>query len=461
MKAEIQGCDFDCASVIGLGKVGLPLAGVLAGGGLRVIGLDVDEKTVQSVNAGKIPLAEPGLQNLLETSRGRIRATQDFQEAVDGSVLSFVIVPTPSAPDGTFTNRFVLDAVRRIGTALRTKADYHLVVITSTVMPGSCSGEIRAQLEAAAGRPLGDTLGLCYSPLFIALGNVVQNLLRPDMILIGESDPRAGSLLADLYRRVCTNQPSVHRMNFVNAEITKLAVNTFITTRISYANMLSDLCDRLPEADVSVVTSALGSDSRIGSKYLQGAVGYGGPCFPRDNVALASLARNVGARPDLAEATHALNQYQVERLLALVQRHADPSTHVAVLGMSYKPDTPVIEESQGVLLAARLAQAGYRVTVYDPAATDAATALLGSAVQGAGSMADCVRDAGLIVLATPWAEFTRLRPADFRNGGQPPVIIDCWRILTRESFGDSVRILYPGSQPERNATAKAAAPTHS
>ena len=154
------------------------------------------------------------------------------------------------------------------------------------------------------------------------------------MILIGESDRRAGDMLEAIHRTTCENTPAVRRMNFVNAELTKISVNTFVTTKISYANMLAELCDRLPGADVDVVTGAVGADSRIGSKYLRGAIGYGGPCFPRDNVAFAALARSLGANAALAEATDTINQYQTERMLNAVRTRLAARARVAILGFS-------------------------------------------------------------------------------------------------------------------------------
>ena len=208
-----------------------------------------------------------------------------------------------------------------------------MVVITSTVMPGSTGGEIKAALEAASGRKVGPDLGLCYNPEFIALGSVVRDMLYPDSILIGESDTKAGDVLQTIYLQMCEKKPPVQRMNFVNAELTKISVNTYVTTKISYANMLADICDRLPGADVDVVTKALGADTRIGSKYLKGAMGYGGPCFPRDNVAFAALARKIGARADVAEATDRINNHQIDRLTGLVAKFAKAGTRIALLGL--------------------------------------------------------------------------------------------------------------------------------
>jgi UDPglucose 6-dehydrogenase len=416
-------------SVIGLGKLGCPLAAVFADKGFTVVGTDLDGRLVDAINEGRAPVDEPRLQDLIAASRGRLRATHDCTEAVMATDLTFVIVPTPSDETGRFSNEFVLQAMDTVGRTLRHKNGYHLVVITSTVMPGSTGGEIREALERQSGRRLGPHLGLCYNPEFVALGSVVRDMLRPDMILIGESDEKAGEVLAAVYRRSCDNEPMIHRMNFVNAELTKIAVNTFVTTKISYANMLADICDRLPGADVEAVTQAIGSDSRIGTRYLKGAVGYGGPCFPRDNVAFASLARGLGARAELAEATDTLNRHQVDRVTRHITGRVVPGATVGVLGLSYKPDTGVVEQSQGVALVERLMAQGFHVVAYDPKAIAAAQKALLQPFEAAASAEECIRASSLVVVMTAWEEFRSLAPAAFARAAERVTVLDCWRII--------------------------------
>jgi len=352
-----------------------------------------------------------------------------------------VIVPTPSDAEGVFTNDYVVAAIEKLGVALREKAGYHVVVVTSTVMPGSMDGPIREALERASGRRVGGDVGLCYNPEFIALGSVVNNMLEPDFLLIGESDDRAGAVVASVYETICPNHPPARRMNFVNAELAKISVNTFVTTKISYANMLADICDRLPGADVDVVADAVGSDSRIGRKYLRGAVGYGGPCFPRDNVAFGVLASRLGAHPDIALATDAINRYQIDRLMTAVTSRAAPGARVAVLGMSYKPDTGVIEESQGVMLAKRLHEEGYAITIHDPVSTDSAGRVLGSDATRAASASEALSDAAIAVIVTPWPEYAELGRLDLER--RVP-IIDCWRLLRPASAGSSIEVIWLG-----------------
>lgn len=419
-------------AVIGLGKLGSPLAAVLADKGHSVIGVDLNPNAVAAINAGRAPVTEPGLQERIDSAGKRLSATTDFAAAITASDISFIIVPTPSDTHGRFTNRYVIDAVERIGAALRTTDRYHVVNITSTVMPGSTGGEIRAALERASGRLVGDNVGLTYNPEFIALGSVVRDLLNPDMLLVGESDPRAGDVLESVYRQTLSRDVPIQRMNWVNAELTKIAVNTYVTTKISYANMLAEICEHLPEADVDVVTAALGKDSRIGGKYLKGALGYGGPCFPRDNVAFASMARGLGVAADIATATDAINQRQVDRVVDLVDRLGPKGSAVAVLGLAYKPQTPVVEESQGIMIARKLSQAGHEVIVTDPLALETASAVLGDSVVAVGSAEAAIGAADIIVIASPAPEFARLPATAFAAQGKRRVVLDCWRILPAE-----------------------------
>jgi len=438
-------------SVVGLGKLGAPLAAVFASKGFDVVGTDLNLGFVDAINAGLAPVDEPGLQALIDAHRARLRATASIDEAVAATDVSFVIVPTPSDASGRFSNEFMLRAVRAIGAALRRKRSYHVVVITSTVMPGSTGGVIREALEQHSGRTLGPDLGLCYNPEFIALGTVVRDMLNPDMLLIGESDEKAGDVLEHIYLKSCDNEPVVRRMNFVNAELAKISVNTFVTTKISYANMLADICDRLPGADVDVVTRAIGCDTRIGGKYLRGAIGYGGPCFPRDNVAFAALARSIGARAELAEATDSLNEYQIERVVGAVQaRYQDGA--IGVLGLSYKPDTPVVERSQGVALVDRLAAENYHVIAYDPKALPAAHAAVRRPFAAAESAEACVAASSLVVVMTPWPEFKTIPLDAFARSGSRLCVIDCWRILSKESIADVADVVYLGQGAARGAS---------
>jgi UDPglucose 6-dehydrogenase len=206
--------------------------------------------------------------------------------------------------------------------------------------------------------------------------------------------------------------------------------------------MLADICDRLPGADVDVVTQAVGCDSRIGGKYLRGAIGYGGPCFPRDNVAFTVLARSIGARAELAEATDTLNEYQVKRVLDAIHAHDTGTGPIGVLGLAYKPETSVIECSQGLAVVGHLVDAGRDVVAFDPKALGSAHAALGQRFRAAASAEECIRAASLVVLMTAWPQFRAVPPEAFARSPRLTVI-DCWRLLSRQeltAFADVVHL---------------------
>ena len=422
-------------SVIGLGKLGSPMAACFAARGFTTIGVDLNQAYVDAINEGRPPVFEPQLAEMIAEGRSCLTATTDIVRAVKETDATFIIVPTPSQEDGGFSLQYVLPVMEQIGGALRGSDRYHLVVLTSTVMPGSTGGPVRDAIEEASGKRAGVDFGLCYSPEFIALGSVIRDFLNPDFLLIGESDPQSGSMLADVYRRVVLNDPPVARLSFTNAELAKISVNTFVTTKIAFANMLARICERLPEASVDAVTSALGLDSRIGAKYLRGAISYGGPCFPRDNLALAALARSLDAPAFVAEATDQANRDGIERLAELVVERLPAAGAAAVLGLSYKPNTDVIEESPGLHLVRALADRGIEVVAFDPAATpNARRALDGSGVLFTESAEDAIRAADVVVIATAWQDFAGIPPNVFKRDGDPRVVIDCWRILTAEQL---------------------------
>jgi UDPglucose 6-dehydrogenase len=415
-------------SIVGLGKLGSPLAACFAARGFDVHAVDADAQKIEALNRGVPPVHEPGLAELLRESKGRLKASQDTEKAVRDTGATFIVVGTPTEPDGGFSLRNVLPVCEAIGRSLSGKQGFHLVVLTSTVMPGSTGSEVKAALERSSGKRCGEDFGLCYSPEFIALGTVIRDFYFPDFLLIGESDPRAGEMLAEIYGRVCKNSPKMARMNFINAEITKLAVNTFITTKISYANMLARLCERLPEADVNVITETLGLDTRIGPKYLRGAVSYGGPCFPRDNRAFAALASQAGAFSDLAEATDRFNRAQIKWLADLVRRHFSGGA-IGILGLTYKPDTDVVVESFGLLLAQEFTSASLPVVAYDPSIGGARVLRECKAVRLVNSSQECIAQSDVVVLATPWQEFREIPAAHWARPSRPRVVIDCWRSL--------------------------------
>jgi UDPglucose 6-dehydrogenase len=422
-------------SIVGLGKLGASMAAAIASRGHDVIGVDVNHRSVELLNSGHAPVQETNLEEMIAANKERIRATRSHEEAIVNSDITFVIVPTPSDDRGAFSLQYAAWAFKEIGRALAKKQGYHVVVLTSTVLPGATRFGLLPILEQESGKTCGPDFGLCYSPEFIALGSVIRDFLNPDFTLIGEFDARCGERLEKAYSEIMVNNAPCKRMSLENAELTKISVNAFVTTKITFANMLADLCERIPGGNVDVVTDAVGSDKRVGAKYLKGGLGFGGPCFPRDNVALGFMARALGTSADVSETTDRSNRGLPEKIVRHLKSRIKRGTTVAVLGLAYKPHSHIIEESQAVEIAWQLFKLGARVVAYDPLARDNAQSEFRGQILMLDSLADCLAQAEVVLVATPDPEFQKLSAADFTSGAKPVIVVDFWRILQHALAG--------------------------
>jgi UDPglucose 6-dehydrogenase len=427
-------------SVVGLGKLGLCLAAVMADRGYQTVGIDVDEGVVNAVNAGKSPLVEPGLNEIIGRHGGtRLRASTDHVEAMRHSDVTFVLVATPSNPDGTFSNRYVESALRSLATEFgRSGKTYHNFVVSSTVRPGSIRGSFIPLLEQHSGRRLNHDFGVCYDPDFVALGEVVKGFLQPDLVILGESDPRAGEQVATIHDKICTNRPAVARMSLISAEIAKVSLNTYITMKISFANMLANLCERIPGADVDAVTAGIGADRRISPHYFRAGLAFGGTCFPRDTAAFIALAEEFKVDSGLVRDLQRINDYQNRRLAEIVLERTPRSNgnRVGILGLSFKARTAVITESPMIKLIEALLKYDLQITVYDPLAMNAARAVFEDQIECVSSADRCIEVSSTCVIGNREQEYKAA--AEAYRGSAAKTMIDCWRILDSGKLATSV-----------------------
>jgi len=397
-------------SVCGLGKLGACMAATFAARGFQVVGVDIDPEKIRKVNAGEPPVDEPLLAETITEGRERLRATNDPAETVPTDA-SFFIPPSPSLPDGSFSTEFLLNAMRPVAQAVRKAGKTgHIFVCSSTTTPGAVDSILIPMLEKETGWKCGAEFSVCYNPEFIALGNVVNGLLDPDFVLIGESDPGAGDALETFYRSYNRNKCRIARMSIISAELTKISVNSYITMKISFTNQLRMIAEKFPKADINTILDAIGTDTRIGKKYLRAGLSYGGPCFPRDNRLLAYTARQTGGAAPLAEGSDKVNELTKANLLEKAMRFAPNGATVAVLGLSYKPDTYITEESAGLHLAQNLKKNGRRVVVHDFAATTANNPALKDfeALDDVNRLKDR-NDIQLAVICCPWPQYRNLQ----------------------------------------------------
>ncbi|MFN7182085.1 MAG: nucleotide sugar dehydrogenase [Planctomycetota bacterium] len=429
-------------TVIGLGKLGLPTALSFAKAGFKVWGVEIDKTRLTKLKEGISPIYEPGVQEYLNKYGSTLTLTDKIQEAIMNSDVAFVIVPTPSEEDGTFSLKFVIPVIEKIGEALREKSEFFVVTIVSTITPLSIDKKIKPLLEKVSGKKCGFDFGLCYNPEFVALGSVLANFENPDFVLIGESDKKSGDRVEFIHKQVCKNSPKVMRMNFVNAEITKLALNTYVTTKISYANMLARICEKIEGADVDVVTEALGLDKRIGGRYLKGGLGYGGPCFPRDNRALSSFAKKINLDIVLPDIIDIFNKNQPHYIVSIIERYlTNRNDLVGIIGITYKSNTDVTEESQGLKIMDVLKSVGIGVVVFDTIPKQN----LRADIKFIDDFQEFVKQCKILILTVASDEFKKLivENMDILRT-QEKIIIDCWRFLKNVEFPANVKYIKLG-----------------
>jgi len=434
-------------SVFGLGKLGASMLAGFASRGFRVIGTDINQKAVEAVHRHEAPVQETGLGEMIRENRARIRATSSPDEALEESEISIVIVPTPSDHRGAFSIEYAKHAFADIGKALKKKKEYHTVVLTSTVLPGATRHGLLPVLERESGKKCGPDFGLCYNPEFIALGSVIRDFLNPDFYLLGQFDERSGDALEAVHKKVSVNQAPVKRMSLENAELAKISVNSFVTMKISFANMMAEFCEKIPGGNVDVVSDALGMDKRIGRKYLTGGLGFGGPCFPRDNVALNFMGKTLGVDSALLRENDAYNRRLAARLVEKIRPHIPAGASVGVLGLAYKPHSHVVEESPGVAICQALADQGYRVLGHDPLAVESARGILQYRAVLCPDLKEVLEQSEVLILTTTDPVYQKLAKDKGFPGEQARLVVDPWRIMAGVS-GGKTRVLSFGMGSE-------------
>jgi UDPglucose 6-dehydrogenase len=360
MEKEIKPC------VVGLGKLGLPLAAVISDAGFQTVGIDLNPELISLIKSEEYKSPEPGLNDLLSKNSDNLQFSSDFALSRHCTIY-FLIVPTPSMSDGKFDNSFLVDAITKLLDQWRELSGQKTIVIVSTVMPGSCLETfipIIRKWEQNYGNRM--KVNLLYSPEFIALGSVIHNLRNPDMTLIGcESESEAKSFL-EIMGRVTTDKVESQILNLHEAEVVKIMVNCFVTMKISFANFIGEVSSLLPNTSKYKISNALGMDSRIGIKYLRPGLGFAGPCFPRDNKALIAFSQDLGIKASLALATDDINARQPGIVLRQVLQRFPHAKTIGIVGITYKPNTSVIEESQTLKIANLAKNLGLFVHLIDP-----------------------------------------------------------------------------------------------
>ena len=353
----------DKIALVGLGKLGLPLLTTFACSGQKILGIDIDGEKINNLKEKKLPFYEPNLQKYLDKGFNNIEVSGNFSKVVEETDSAIILVNTPSNENGEFSNEYIFSAVEEISKELNksTKEDF-LFIISSTVMPETHK-EIISKIERISGRNLNEGFGLVYVPDLVALGSVIKDFENPDLVIVGESDPKYGDTVETVYKKIVKNNAPFVRMSLLEAEITKVSLNAYITMKISFANFIGNIADTY-QCNPHNITKALGCDKRISPYYIKSGLSFGGTCFPRDTWAFMKMSENIGLDAVQIKATQTINELQNEILFNKVSIHNDKK--IGIVGLSFKPDTSVTTESAGYFLYNELKKGGYNVIGFDP-----------------------------------------------------------------------------------------------
>lgn len=412
-------------AIVGTGYVGLVSGTCFAEMGVDVTCVDIDRNKVEALKRGEIPIYEPGLEALVKrnVAEGRLHFTTDLTECINDVDIVFSAVGTPPDEDGSADLRYVLDVARTFGQSIR---KYTLLVTKSTVPVGTAAKVKAAIIGELEKRGEEIPFDVASNPEFLKEGAAITDFMRPDRVIVGTDSERARELLSRLYRPFLLNNFRVIFTDIPSAEMIKYAANSMLATRISFMNDIANLCE-LVGADVNMVRKGLGSDTRIGSKFLYPGCGYGGSCFPKDVKALIKTAEKSGYKMKVLEAVEEVNEHQKRILfdkLAAIYGTDLSGRKIALWGLAFKPETDDMREATSLVIIDLLLKAGATVRVYDPVAMNECRRRMGDRVEYATDMYDAVVDADAMLMLTEWKQFRMPSWTVVRRTMRHPLVID-------------------------------------
>jgi UDPglucose 6-dehydrogenase len=412
-------------AIVGSGYVGLVTGTCFAEVGIDVVCVDIDKKKIENLKNGIIPIYEPGLEEMVHrnTKKGKLQFTTSIAEALEDCEVLFSAVGTPPGEDGSADLQYVLSVARDCGKHMK---DYVLVVTKSTVPVGTALKVKNAIQEELTKRGVNIPFDVASNPEFLKEGAAISDFLKPDRIVVGLDSTRAEDLMKSLYKPFTLNGHPVIFMDIVSAEMTKYAANSMLATKISFMNDIANLCE-IVGADINMVRKGIGSDSRIGNKFIYPGIGYGGSCFPKDVKALIHTADDFGYELKVLKAVEAVNHDQKSVLFNKVMKFFNGDIKgktIAIWGLSFKPQTDDMREAPALVIIKKLLDAGAKVKAYDPVAMQEAKHTLGDTVVYADDQYDALIDADCLLLVTEWSEFKFPNFKIMRKLLTQPVVFD-------------------------------------
>lgn len=393
-------------SIVGTGYVGLVTGTCFSEVGIDVTCVDIDEKKIENLKKGIIPIFEPGLEPMVQRNveKGRLHFSTNLASTLDGTDVIFSAVGTPPDEDGSADLQYVLDVARQVG---KNMTDYVLMVTKSTVPVGTAAKVRNAIQEELDKRGVNISFDVASNPEFLKEGAAVDDFLKPDRIVVGVESEKAENIMKRLYKPFTLNGHPVIFMDVPSAEMTKYAANSMLATKISFMNDIANLCE-IVGANVNLVRKGIGSDSRIGKKFIYPGIGYGGSCFPKDVKALIKTADQNGYQLRVLQSVEDVNEDQKSVLYNKLAKHFDGNLEgktIAMWGLSFKPQTDDMREAPALVLIEKLIAAGTKVRAYDPVAMEESKRRIGDAVEYAKDQYEALIDADALLIVTEWPEF--------------------------------------------------------
>lgn len=421
--------------IVGTGYVGLVTGTCFAEIGVDVTCVDTDQNKIDKIKAGKIPIYENGLEELVakNVTAGRLHFTSSILDSLDDAEVVFIAVGTPPDEDGSADLKFVLEVARTIGQNMNN----YLLVVTKSTVPVGTSHRVKEAIQAQLDKRGVDLdFDVASNPEFLKEGNAVADFMSPDRVVVGVESEKAEKIMTRLYKPFLLNNFRVLFMDISSAEMTKYAANSMLATRISFMNDIANLCE-LVGADVNLVRLGIGSDTRIGRKFLYPGIGYGGSCFPKDIKALIRTGQEHNYKLRVLEAVDAVNESQKSILFDKLSNHYGGNLRgktVALWGLSFKPETDDMREAPSLILMNLLLQAGCKIRVYDPAAMDECRRVMGDDVYYANDHYDALLNADALMLLTEWKEFRLPSWGVVKKAMKQPVLLDGRNIYDKEEL---------------------------
>ena len=427
--------EYDVAFV-GLGYVGLSTAVCFADRGINVLGVDIDSKKINRIKNADSPIHEKYMNELLEKAikKNRLSLSRKVADVTKAKII-FLTVGTPSRKNGSIDLKYIEQASKDIAIAIKDIEEYFVIVIKSTVVPGTAL-KIIDNLEKHSRKKNSIHFGVIVNPEFLQEGSAINDTLRPDKIVVGVNSEKDKKIIYKLFKKIYRKNLPIVYTTPSNAELIKYANNSLLATKISFMNYISRIAERIPDGDVNEIKNAIGMDKRISESFLNAGLGFGGSCFPKDVKALIAFSKELGVNSEILQSVLAINNTQFMSVFNILNKELGQleGKRISILGLAFKPETDDIRDATSIKIIKRLLDKKAKVRVYDPIANNNTKRIFGSSITYAKDSESCIRNSDCCIIVTEWKEFKMLKPKDFIRLMKRPLIIDGRRIFSKKQF---------------------------